>query len=124
MNFDENMSNERGLYMNIREAIETLSCLELDLSAEEHEKGYDFYRNRLMEALNFALELLRKEESYVPIDILYLCDFTACSKAKTCEVCLCYHTNNINHAINKDDLDGRLFEYVDRGDRIAFFEKE
>lgn len=109
--------------MDIREAIETLSCFELDLSAEEHEKGYDSDRNRLMEALNFALELLRKEESSVPIDILYLCDFKACSKLKSCEAGLCYHTNDINHAVNKDDLDGRLFEYVDSGDRIGFFEE-
>ena len=109
--------------MDIREAIETLSCFELDLSAEEYEKGYDSDRNRLMEALNFSLELLRKEESSIPIDILYLCDFTSCSRS--CDGNgPCIHTNNINHAINKDDLDGRLFEYVDRGDRIGFFEKE
>lgn len=67
---------------------------------------------------------IRKEESSVPIDILYLCDHTACSELKACEADLCYHTNDINHAINKDDLDGRLFEYVDCGDRIGFFEKE
>lgn len=65
-----------------------------------------------------------KEESYIPIDILYLCDNAACSGLKTCESGLCSHTHDINHAINKDDLDGRLFEYVDFGDRIGFFEKE
>lgn len=63
------------------------------------------------------------KENSKQIDIFYLCDREAC--AVSCDPdCVCIHTSNIEHAVNKDDLDGRLFEYVDRGDRIGFFEKE
>lgn len=60
-----------------------------------------------------------------PIDILYLCDCMACS-GDHCGSNLCRHTPKIEHAIHKDDLDGRLFEYVETGTdgRIGFFEVE
>ena len=63
------------------------------------------------------------KENSKPIDILYICGREACMVS--CDPdCVCIHTSKIEHAVNKDDLDGRLFEYIDRGDRIAFFEKK
>lgn len=60
-----------------------------------------------------------------PIDILYLCDGKQCYDGP-CENEMCRHTFEIEHAIHKDDLDGRLFEYADEGlgGRIGFFEVE
>lgn len=59
-----------------------------------------------------------------PIDIFYLCDNMACSKS--CNGSCCRHTSDIEHAIHKDDMEGRLFEYTAVGTdgRIGFFEKE
>jgi hypothetical protein len=60
-----------------------------------------------------------------PIDILYLCDGKQCYDGP-CKNEMCRHTPKIEHAIHKDDLDGRLFEYVETGTdgRIGFFEVE
>lgn len=52
------------------------------------------------------------------IDILYLCDRKACKKCSE----FCEHTINKEHAIHKDDLDGRMFEYVDVGLSSALYE--
>lgn len=54
------------------------------------------------------------------IDILYICD------RKKCEICsdVCKHTSDIKHATHKDTLNRRLFEYIDTGKRIGFFEKD
>lgn len=54
------------------------------------------------------------------IDILYICD------RKKCELCHdeCKYTIDASHAVHKGALNGRLFEYIDTGDRIGFFEKE
>lgn len=56
-----------------------------------------------------------------PIDIFYLCDGDACKEYDICSI-YCEHTADIVHACHEGDLDGRLFKYVDRGDRIGFFE--
>lgn len=53
-----------------------------------------------------------------PIDLLYLCDGKACKKCSD----FCLHTKDEKHAIHKEDLDGKLFEYVDSGNRIGLFE--
>lgn len=58
-----------------------------------------------------------------PIDIFYLCDKHICESCSA-PLDLCKHTDNIEHAFHKDDLDERLFKYVYRGDRIGFFEVE
>lgn len=55
------------------------------------------------------------------IKILYLCDGKACEH---CHEDVCKLTSDINHAIHKDDLDGRIFVAIDRGDCLVFFEKE
>lgn len=54
------------------------------------------------------------------IKIYYICD------KKKCEHCApyCEHTTDIEHSLNRDDLNDRLFEYLRIGDHIAFFEKE
>ena len=53
-------------------------------------------------------------------DILYLCD------RKACENCHeeCKHTENIDHAIHRYDLNGRMFEAIETGFKVGFFEKE
>lgn len=60
------------------------------------------------------------EKDIEGINILYLCD------RKQCENCsdVCKHTSDINHAIHKDTLNGRLFEYTVIGEGTGFFEKE
>ena len=57
------------------------------------------------------------------IDIFYLCD------RKVCESCheVCCHTSDIEHAINRLNLDGKMFEWCEcyeNADRIGFFEVE
>lgn len=58
-----------------------------------------------------------------PINILYLCDGKQCYDG-SCKNEDCEHTHDIDHALHKDDLDGRLFEYVEIGTdgQIAFVE--
>lgn len=61
------------------------------------------------------------------IDIFYLCDGNSCTRGfreLLCQSGECKHTSDINHAIHKDSLTGRLFEYARCGDNIGFFEKE
>lgn len=57
----------------------------------------------------------------VKIAILYLCDREACGRrcSDTCS-----HTSDIHHAIHRDTLDDRLFEFVNAGGEICLFEKE
>lgn len=55
------------------------------------------------------------------IIFLYYCDGKACQH---CRDDGCKLTSDINHAIHKDDLDGRFFMCLDSGDRLVFFEKE
>lgn len=54
------------------------------------------------------------------IDIFYICD------RKACEICNkeCNHTSDIEHAVNRLSLHGRLFSYLDRGDCKGLFEME
>ncbi len=54
------------------------------------------------------------------IDILYICD------KKKCESCsdICKYTSDIDHAVHKDTLNCRLFECINTGERIGFFEKD
>lgn len=53
------------------------------------------------------------------IEVLYLCDTKAC---KNCSD-FCEHTSNIEHAVHRNDLDGRMFEYVYAGkNKVGFFE--
>ena len=54
------------------------------------------------------------------IDVLYLCDEKAC---KNCSD-VCEHTHDINHAIHKNDLVGRMFEYVVGANVIGFLEQK
>lgn len=56
-----------------------------------------------------------------PIDILYICDKKAC---ENCHEEDCMHTSNLEHAIHKDCMNGRIFKYVNAGNRIGFFEVE
>lgn len=63
------------------------------------------------------IEKLREHNG---INILYLCDRKRC---KNCSD-VCKHTSDISHAIHKDALNGRLFEYTVIGEGIGFFEKE
>ena len=56
----------------------------------------------------------------VNVNILYICDRKAC---KNCHE-ECKHTINIEHAVNRYDINGRMFEYVDNGNQIGFFEVE
>lgn len=61
------------------------------------------------------------------IDIFYLCDGNSCTRGfgqLLCQSGECKHTSDINHAIHKDSLTGKLFEYAKCGDNIGFFEKE
>ena len=57
------------------------------------------------------------------IDILYLCDGKQCYDGP-CRNGDCEHTHDINHALHKDNLEGRLFKYMEKGTggRIGFFE--
>ncbi len=61
------------------------------------------------------------------IEILFLCDGTQCFDGP-CQNVYCEHTHDINHALHKDDLEDRLFRYVDMSfgniNRIGFFEVE
>lgn len=54
------------------------------------------------------------------VDIFYICD------RKACEICNreCNHTSDIEHAVNRLSLHGRLFRYLDRGDCKGLFEME
>lgn len=56
------------------------------------------------------------------VDILYLCDNMRCSNS--CHVAECKHTHDLEHAKHKDNLDGRIFEYVDMGENIGLIELE
>ena len=50
-------------------------------------------------------------------DILYICD------RKACENCYeeCKHTNDIEHAVNRYCFNGRMFQFVEGGNRTGFF---
>ena len=54
------------------------------------------------------------------VDILYLCDNMAC--LDSCRESECSHTSNLKHARHKEDLDGRIFEYVKTSKGADFFE--
>ena len=56
------------------------------------------------------------------VDILYLCYNMRC--ANSCHVAECTHTHDLEHAKHKDSLDGRIFEYIDTGENIGFFEMD
>lgn len=58
-------------------------------------------------------------ENMKDIKLLYLCDRKACSNCSK----ECKHTSNIEHAINRSNLDGRLFEYMQGDEEILLFEK-
>ena len=60
-----------------------------------------------------------------PINILYLCDGKQCYNGP-CQNEDCHHTHDINHALHKDDLDGKLFEYFEYSadGKICFIEVE
>ena len=53
------------------------------------------------------------------IKLLYLCDRKACSNCSN----ECKHTSNIEHAINRSDLDGNFFEFIEGDGEILMFEK-
>lgn len=53
--------------------------------------------------------------------MLFICDRKAC---KSC-YSECKHTMNIEHAVNRHNLNGKIFEYIEGYDgRICLFEKE
>lgn len=54
------------------------------------------------------------------VDILYLCDNMAC--LSSCRESECSHTYKLEHARHKEDLDGRIFEYVKTSKGGDFFE--
>ena len=55
-------------------------------------------------------------------EVLYICD------RKACENCSeeCHHTSDIEHAVNRYDFNGRMFQFLECGDggRVGFFEVE
>ena len=54
-------------------------------------------------------------------DMLFICDRQAC---KSCYG-ECKHTKNIEHAVNRHNLNGKIFECIEGYDgRIGLFEKE
>ena len=54
------------------------------------------------------------------VNILYLCDRKACENCSS----YCEYTTDINHAIHKDSLDGREFEYKEGLLDATFTEKK
>lgn len=48
--------------MDIEEAISILSLMECDLDAIQYEQGFDYDTNKKLEAIRFALEILREKE--------------------------------------------------------------
>lgn len=54
------------------------------------------------------------------VNILYLCDRKACENCSS----YCEYTTDINHAIHKDSLDGREFEYKEGLLDATFMEKK
>ena len=53
-------------------------------------------------------------------EVLYICD------RKACENCSeeCRHTSDIDHAVNRYDFNGRMFQLIEGGDCTGFFEVE
>ena len=54
------------------------------------------------------------------VNILYLCDRKACENCSD----YCKHTSDIEHAMHKDSLDGREFEYKEGLLDVTFMEKK
>lgn len=52
------------------------------------------------------------------VEILYLCDGKYC---RYCHPDDCSHTTEIEHALHKDSLEGRTFEYGVRYDGSVYF---